>query len=156
MANLYRGNIKGLVFIVSFRIAHVFSKNTFLRIIGFPIWVLYRFFFNWVMGIDISESTCIGKSFVVWHGTGIVIHPLVIIGNNVSIRQNTTIGNRYSGGPTPVIGNNVTIGAGSIILGGISIGDNVVIGAGSVVLHDVPNSAVVVGNPAHIIKQYND
>ena len=45
-----------------------------------------------------------------------------------------------------------SIGTGATIMGGIKIGKNAIIGAGSVVLHDVPEYAVVVGNPAHIIR----
>ena len=50
------------------------------------------------------------------------------------------------------IGRNVWVGAGVIILPGITIGDNSIIGAGAVVTKDVPNNVVVVGNPAKIIK----
>jgi len=50
------------------------------------------------------------------------------------------------------IGNNVWIGAGAIILPGVSVGDNCVVGAGSVVTKDVPPSAVMAGNPARIIR----
>jgi maltose O-acetyltransferase len=46
------------------------------------------------------------------------------------------------------IGRNVWIGAGAIILPGISIGDHAVIGAGSVVTHDVPDGTTAFGNPA--------
>lgn len=51
------------------------------------------------------------------------------------------------------IGNNVHIGAGAIILAGVTIGDNVVIGAGSIVTKDVESNSVVVGNPAKILKK---
>lgn len=49
------------------------------------------------------------------------------------------------------IGNRVFVGAGSIILPGVTIGNNVVIGAGSVISHDIPDGQVVAGNPAKII-----
>lgn len=66
------------------------------------------------------------------------------------IFQNVTIGCKdYK---TPVIGNNVRIYLNSVIFGDINIGDNAVIGAGAVVINDVPANAVVVGNPARIIK----
>ena len=42
--------------------------------------------------------------------------------------------------------------ANSVIIGGIKIGDNAIIGAGSVVISDIPANAIVVGNPARIIK----
>jgi maltose O-acetyltransferase len=50
------------------------------------------------------------------------------------------------------IGNNVWIGGRATILRGVTIGDNAVVGAGSVVTRDVPENAVVAGNPARIVK----
>ncbi|MBW3696011.1 sugar O-acetyltransferase [Vibrio sp. T187] len=50
------------------------------------------------------------------------------------------------------IGNNVWIGAGAIILDGVTIGDRCVIGAGSVVTKDIPADSVAVGNPCKVIK----
>lgn len=50
-----------------------------------------------------------------------------------------------------VIGNNVFLGAGSIILPGVSIGDNVIIGAGSVVTNSIPDKSVAVGVPAKVV-----
>ena len=50
------------------------------------------------------------------------------------------------------IGNNVWIGAGAILMPGVSIGDNTVIGAGSVVTKDIPSNVVAVGNPCHVLR----
>lgn len=52
------------------------------------------------------------------------------------------------------IGNNVFIGAGSIILPGVTLGDNVVIGAGSVVTHSIDSNSVAAGNPARVLMDY--
>jgi acetyltransferase-like isoleucine patch superfamily enzyme len=54
------------------------------------------------------------------------------------------------------IGNNVWLGEKVIVLPGVHIGDNAVIGAGSVVTHDIPKNCMAVGNPARIIKIWND
>ncbi|MCI5800152.1 MAG: sugar O-acetyltransferase [Victivallales bacterium] len=54
------------------------------------------------------------------------------------------------------IGNNVWIGAGAIILPGITIGDNSVIGAGSVVTKDVPANVVAVGNPCRVLREIGE
>ena len=54
---------------------------------------------------------------------------------------------------TPVrIGENCWIGAGAIILPGVTIGDNTVIGAGSVVTKDIPANVVAVGNPCRVMR----
>lgn len=50
-----------------------------------------------------------------------------------------------------IIGNDVFIGAGSIVLPGVTIGDHVIIGAGSVVSHDIHSNGVYAGNPARFI-----
>lgn len=57
-------------------------------------------------------------------------------------------------GPTIMVG--AKIGANSTLLPGVVIGRNALVGAGSVVVRDVPDNAVVVGNPARIIKQIKD
>lgn len=54
------------------------------------------------------------------------------------------------------IGNNVWIGAGAIILPGITIGENSVIGAGSVVTKDIPADSVAVGNPCRVLRQISE
>lgn len=51
-----------------------------------------------------------------------------------------------------VIGDDVWIGANSVVLPGVKIGSGAVIGAGSVVTKDIPENAIVVGNPARVIK----
>ena len=50
------------------------------------------------------------------------------------------------------IGKNCWIGAGAVIVPGITIGDNVVIGAGSVVTKDIPSNVVAVGNPCRVLR----
>jgi len=54
------------------------------------------------------------------------------------------------------IGKNCWIGAGAIILPGITIGDNVVIGAGSVVTKDIPSNVVAVGKPCKVLREVNE
>lgn len=53
------------------------------------------------------------------------------------------------------IGKNCWIGAGVIILPGITIGANVVVGAGSVVTKDLPDNVVAIGNPCRILREVN-
>ncbi|GAB2903163.1 hypothetical protein GCM10027046_35590 [Uliginosibacterium flavum] len=54
------------------------------------------------------------------------------------------------------IGNRVFIGAGSIVLPGVTIGDDVIIGAGSVVSRDIEAGSLAVGNPVHILGSSSD
>ena len=54
------------------------------------------------------------------------------------------------------IGKNCWVGAGVIIMPGITIGDNVVIGAGSVVTKDIPSNMVAVGNPCRIMREVGE
>ncbi|HPG38228.1 MAG TPA: acyltransferase [bacterium] len=56
----------------------------------------------------------------------------------------------------PVIEEHAIIGANATILPGVRIGKNAIVGAGSVVTRDVPDNAVVAGNPAKFIKSRND
>lgn len=152
----YKGNSKGFFFIVCFRIAHFFTKNRFLYILGCPIWIIYRFIFNWVLGIDIHEGTKIGKNFVIWHGMGLVVNPSTIIGDDVTLRNNTTIGSAHSGGKSPVICNGVSVGPNCCIIGDITVGENSIIGAGSVVVKDVEPNMIVAGNPAKPLRVRDD
>ena len=54
------------------------------------------------------------------------------------------------------IGRNCWIGAGALILPGVTIGDNTVIGAGSVVTKDIPANVVAVGNPCRVLRPIGD
>ena len=54
------------------------------------------------------------------------------------------------------IGRNCWIGAGALIMPGVTIGDNTVIGAGSVVTKDIPSGVVAVGNPCKVMREITD
>lgn len=54
------------------------------------------------------------------------------------------------------IGRNCWIGAGALIMPGVTIGDNTVIGAGSVVTKDIPANVVAVGNPCKVLREISD
>ena len=96
------------------------------------------------------------------HLLGIVVSRAATIGNNCIIYQNVTIGAKSyelgNGDPInyPILGDNVTIYAGAVIVGHVKIGNNAIIGANSVVISDVPENAVVAGNPARLIKYIED
>ena len=54
------------------------------------------------------------------------------------------------------VGRNCWLGAGVIVLPGVTIGDNTVIGAGSVVTKDIPSNVVAVGNPCKVLREINE
>lgn len=112
-----------------------------------------------MLGIELPWDTQIGPNLKLQHGLALVVNHETIIGANCTLRHSTTIGNKKlpdgSYSSSPQIGNNVEIGSNVVILGPITVGDNAVIGAGSVVVKDVAAGAVVVGNPARVIRQSN-
>jgi serine O-acetyltransferase len=108
-------------------------------------------------GIDIHPGAEIGEYFFIDHGTGVVIGETTTIGDWVRIYQDVTLGALHFEQEEndehalkkgykrhPEIGSNVVIGAGSKILGAITIGDHVSIGANSWVTDDVPDQTKVV------------
>ncbi|WP_065752053.1 serine O-acetyltransferase [Bradyrhizobium paxllaeri] len=101
--------------------------------------------------VSIHPSASIGTSVFLDHATGIIIGAFAVIGDDVTILQNVTIGRKTSEPDrAPKIGRGVYIGGGSTIIGDVSIGDFAKIGAGAVVEHDVPAGYTAVGIPAHL------
>ena len=104
-------------------------------------------------GIEIHPAAKIGRRFFIDHGMGVVIGATTIIGDDVMIYHNVTLGAKSNVGVTgkdkrhPTIGNNVLIGAGAAVLGNISIGAGSRISANSVVTRDIaPQSTVEPGD----------
>jgi serine O-acetyltransferase len=104
-------------------------------------------------GITIGVSAQIGRRLCIEHSGGIVVHGRAVIGDDCTLRQGVTIGNKRLDRPleAPHIGHRVNIGAGAKILGLVRIGDDAEIGANAVVLKDVPAGALAVGVPARNI-----
>lgn len=104
-----------------------------------------------ILDVHIHLDNEIGEGFYIGHCGGIWISPTKI-GENCNISQQVTIGigGRVNRG-IPVIGNRVYIAPGAKIFGPIRIGDNVAIGANAVVSKNIPDNAVVIGNPGRII-----
>ena len=166
----YEGNVSRKKFLLllfsepGFRYSALYRFGAFLAKKRSNIFgkIIYRIFYEILRhyqikyGIYIHPNTTIEKGFYIGHHGGIVINDEVIIGKNCNISQGITVGqsNRGQRKGSPVIGDNVYIGPGAVIFGKIQIGNNVAIGANAVVTKDIPDNAVVVGNPGHIIS-YN-
>jgi putative colanic acid biosynthesis acetyltransferase WcaB len=150
-------SLKSRLVLLMFRLTKILNTLP-----AFLIWIaiFYRFFYQvmieWLLGIELPWDTQVGSNLKLQHGHGLVVNHNTIIGENCILRNSTTIGNKKSQNgsytESPKIGNNVDIGANVVIIGSVTVGDNAVIGAGSVVVKDVPEGAVVAGNPAKIIR----
>lgn len=105
-------------------------------------------------GVDIHPAATIGRGIMLDHATGIVIGETAVVGDGCSLLHGVTLGGTgKSKGEDrhPKVGQDVLIGAGTSVLGNISIGDGAKIGAGSVVLQPIPHGATAVGAPAKVV-----
>ena len=108
--------------------------------------------------IDIHPAATIGRRVFIDHGVGVVIGETTIIGNDVLIYQQVTLGgvSLSHGKRHPTIEDNVVVGAGAKILGNITIGKNSKVGANSVVVKNVPADSTAIGIPARVLKRGYD
>lgn len=114
---------------------------------------------------DYGYNIEIGENFYTNHNCVILDGAKVTFGDNVFIAPNCCFST--AGHPIdflqrneglefayPIkVGNNVWIGAGVIVLPGVTIGDNSIIGAGSVVNKDIPANVIAVGNPCRVLRE---
>lgn len=112
-----------------------------------PFW-----FANCKMGCYISPKCEIGHTFYLPHPVGVVIGEGAVIGDEVTIFQNVTLGvGRQGRASYPRLGNGVVAYTGAVLIGGIEIGEGATIGAQTLVREDVPPGATVVSSPAIVL-----
>ncbi len=111
-----------------------------------------------IFQVDIHPAARFGVGVFIDHATGIVVGETAVVGDNVSILQDVTLGGtgKETGDRHPKVGNGVLLSAGAKVLGNITIGENAKIAAGSVVLKPVPPHTTVAGVPAVIVGQSKD
>ena len=151
----FKGAIEVLLYpsfwaVVNHRIAHGLYKKGLLVPARF-VSQLSRF----LTGIEIHPGATIGKRFFIDHGAGIVIGETAEIGDNVMLFHGVTLGGtgKQKGKRHPSVEDYVMIGAGTIVLGPVTIGENTKIGAGSVVTQDLPANVTAVGSPVMIVRK---
>ena len=146
-------NYPGLWALLFHRIAHWFYQKG-LRFLPRLISAMGMF----LTMIDIHPAAKFGRRVFIDHGVGVVIGETAVIGDDVLIYQQVTLGgvSTDKGKRHPTLENNVVIGAGSKILGNIIIGENSKVGANSVVVKDVPPNSTAIGIPARVLRRGYD
>lgn len=106
-----------------------------------------------IYGFSFPFSTTVGKNICFKHGMyGIFISSEAIIGDDVIIMHQVTIGSNYSSSKpitAPIIGNNVFIGVGAKIIGKVTIENNVRIGANSLIVDQNCPKGIYVSSRAY-------
>lgn len=114
-----------------------------------------RYVARMVTGVELHPASSIGRGLVIDHGTGIVVGETAVIGDDVVLHHQVTLGGRTNkpGKRHPTLEDRVFVGAGVMILGDIVVGADSRVGAATVVLESVPASSTVVGNPARVVRR---
>ncbi|MRI83220.1 MAG: serine O-acetyltransferase [Nitratiruptor sp.] len=144
-------NYPGVWSLFWYRIANRLYRRGF-RVLARMIMGINQIF----TGIDIHPGATIGRRVFIDHGIGVVIGETAVVGDDVLIYQQVTLGGvSLARGKKrhPTIEGGVVIGAGAKILGNITIGANSKIGANSVVIKDVPPDSTAVGIPAKVVQK---
>jgi len=105
-------------------------------------------------GVDIHPASQWGKGITMDHGTSVVVGETAIIGDNVYLMHDVTLGATGTSEDHdrhPKIGRGVFLACKSTILGNISVGDGATVGAQSLVNKDVPPGYTAVGTPSRLI-----
>lgn len=118
--------------------------------------LIARVFSNWIRsstGIEIHPAATIGRRFFIDHGMGVVIGATAIIGDDVMMYHEVTLGARtyIQGKRHPTIENNVVIGAGAKVIGDITIGHGARINANVVITKSIPAQSTLESSEFFVI-----
>lgn len=125
----------------------------FKVLVYIPLKLLHRWFTG-ALCCEIPFSAQIGPGFRLNHGYVVVLNKHCKIGSNFTCLHNVTIGGVRESG-VPVLGDNVVMAANTMVAGNVNVGNGATIGAGALVLKDVPDMAIVIGNPQRV-SRYSD
>jgi serine O-acetyltransferase len=123
-----------------------------------PSTILYRVLYRWVewtCGISLPYTVRLGRRVRIWHHSGMILNAHSI-GDDVHIRQNTTLGltgRDQPAGAIPTIEDRVDLGCNVCVAGAVRIGHDSRVGANTLVIADLPPGSVAVGVPAQILKR---
>jgi len=162
----YRGRTDWRAFVSAYLREPGFRYTHYLRKVTFysgrkRTWGIFGYIYNRILlnhyrfryGFQISPTTSIGPGFHLGHFGGVVISPYATLGSNINISQGVTIGaeNRGERKGAPTLEDRVWVGANAIIVGKVTIGTDALIAPGAFVNFDVPNKALVLGNPGKVV-----
>lgn len=137
--------LKGIHALASYRISHwLWNEKRALLAVHLQNRI------SEIFGVDIHPAARIGKGVLMDHATSIVIGETAVVGDNVSMLHEVTLGGtgKATGDRHPKVRQGVLIGAGAKVLGNVEVGEGAKIGAGSVVLTDMPPHSTFAGVPA--------
>lgn len=124
---------------------------------GDTVWMQPPFFCDYGTNIELGERVFFNFNCVVLDVCKVTIGAFTQIGSGVQLLTplhpfDAALRRKEEYGKPIVIGHDVWIGAGALVLPGVTIGARSVIGAGSVVTRDVPEGVLAVGNPCRVVR----
>ena len=126
--------------------------------LGEDCYIEAPFYANWGSNTHFGDGVYANFGLTLVDDTDIYVGDHVMIGPNVVIATAAHPAcpalrwDGYQYNKAVTIEKNVWIGAGAVLLPGITVGENSIIGAGSIVTHDIPANVVAVGNPCKVLR----
>jgi len=141
----------GMMAVLLFRVSGFFHHRG-VRPLSRLLYILNLILF----GVDLAPGAEVGPGLALPHPVGVAIAPATRIGRRVRLFQQVSVGGgsyearELDGFPT--VGDRCWIFAGAKVLGPVHLGDDSMVAANALVIRSVPAQAVVVGNPARVVR----